>query len=105
MSQNKWITKLKTKWNIQSDRDFWMVMLTFSMAGTFIMFARRIIFHLVGITATTPFWVKVILYIPLVPPAYYIGLLFFGTIFRQFLFFWEYEKRTMRFLFRGFKKA
>ena len=98
MSQARWITKLKNKWNIQRDRDFWLIMLTFSLAGMFIMFARKIIFHLVGFTDKTPLWIKVVCYIPLVPPSYYVGLLFFGIVLGQFSFFWEYEKRTVRFL-------
>ncbi len=96
MNKPTWITRLKTKWNIQTDRDFWMIILTFSLAGMFITFARRIIFHLVGIKATTPLWVKVVLYIPLVPPSYYLGLLFFGTVLGQFAFFWEWEKNMLR---------
>lgn len=96
MSQPSWVARLKNKWNIQTDWDFWMIMLTFSLAGMFIMFARKIIFHLVGIKATTALWIKILLYIPIIPPSYYVGLLFFGTILGQFTFFWEWEKKVLR---------
>ena len=94
----KWVRRLKTKWNIQSDWDFWMIMLSFSLAGMAIMPARKIIFHLVGITNHTPLWMKALIYLPLIPPAYQVGLLFFGTLLGQFPFFWEKEKKLMQFL-------
>mgnify|MGYP001587290022 CR=1 FL=1 len=90
--------KFKAKWNIQSDRDFWMIMLTFSLAGMLIGFERRPIFHLLGIEHETPFWIKTLVYIPLIPPIYQLNLMFFGTILGQFAFFWEKEKKLGRFL-------
>ena len=94
----KWVQRLKTKWNIQSDWDFWMIMLSFSLAGMAIMPARKLIFHLVGITDHTALWIKILVYLPLIPPAYQIGLLFFGTLLGQFPFFWEKEKKLARFI-------
>ena len=94
----KWIGRLKSKWNIQSDRDFWLIMLTFSLAGMSIMSIRKIIFPLIGIKASTPLWVKILVYIPLFPPIYQLGLLFFGFLLGQFPFFLEKEKRLVRLL-------
>ena len=88
--------KLKTKWNIQSDWDFWLIMLTFSMAGMAIMFVRKAIFPLLGITHQTPLWLIILLYIPSAFIFYQIGLLFFGTLLGQFRFFWEWEKNMLR---------
>ena len=96
----KWVQRLKTKWQIQTDRDFWLIMLTFSLAGMAIMPARKLIFHLMGIGDHTAFWIKVLVYIPFIPPAYQVGLLFFGTLLGQFPFFWEKEKKLMRFILR-----
>ena len=94
----KWAERLKSKWNIQSDWDFWMIMLTFSLAGMSIMSIRKIIFPLLGIKAVTPLWIKILVYIPLFPPIYQLGLLFFGFLLGQFPFFWEKEKRLVQFL-------
>ena len=88
--------RLKTKWNIDSDKDFWLIMLTFSMAGMSIMFARKLIFPLLGITHNTPFWIVAILYIPTAFIAYQFGLLFFSILLGQFKFFWEWEKNMLR---------
>ncbi len=101
----KWAQKLKLKWNIQSNWDFWMIMLTFSLAGMSIVSIRKVIFPLLGIKASTPFWVKALVYIPLFPPVYQLGLLFFGFILGQFPFFWEKEKRLAKFLLGGLKNV
>ena len=93
-----WILKLKTKWNIQSDKDFWMIMLTFSLAGMTIFPIRRLIFPLVGINHSTPLWIMIPSYILICFPSYQIGLLLFGTVLGQFKFFWEWEKKTIRLL-------
>ena len=94
----KWAEKLKNKWGITSNRDFWMIMLTFSLAGMTIMVVRRFLFPLVGITAHTPIWIKVAVYVPLAFCAYQIGLLLWGTVLGQFNFFWAWEKRMVSLL-------
>ncbi|MBF0512093.1 MAG: prolipoprotein diacylglyceryl transferase [Candidatus Omnitrophica bacterium] len=93
-----WMERLKTKWQIKSNWDFWMIMLSFSLAGMAIMPVRKLIFHLVGITDKTPLWVKILIYIPLIPPAYYIGLLVVGTLLGQFQFFWGFLSARLKFL-------
>ena len=93
-----WINRLKTKWQIKSNWDFWMIMLSFSLAGMFIMPVRKLIFHLVGITAKTPLWIKILAYLPLIPPAYYVGLIIVGTLLGQNKFFWGFLSGRLRFL-------
>lgn len=94
----KWIEYLKDKWNIKSNTDFWMIMLTFTLAGSSIMFVRKLFFPLVGIGEHTPLWIKIACYIPLAFSFYQVGLLLWGTILGQFKFFWAYEKRMILFL-------
>ncbi len=95
------LQKLKKKWNIESNRDFILIMIVFSLAGMSIGFFRRPVFHWLGITAHTPLWIKILAYIPLIPPIYQINLLFYGFLFGQFDFFWEKEKRLGRFLWQA----
>ncbi len=73
--------KCKNEW------DFWMIMLSFSLAGMFIMPVRKFIFHVLGITVKTPLWIKILVYIPIIPPTYYVGLMIFGTLLGQHVFF------------------
>ena len=96
------LEKLKKKWNIESNRDVILIMIVFSLAGASIGFFRRPIFHWLGITEHTALWIKILAYIPLIPPIYQINLLFYGFIFGQFDFFWEKEKRLMKFLSKIF---
>lgn len=98
----KWIEKLKAKWGIASNWDFVMIMLAFSLAGMMISVCRPPIFHLLGISDETNFWIKALVYIPLIPPIYQVFLLVWGTLLGQFDFFWEKEKRLGRFLKQSF---
>jgi hypothetical protein len=98
-------TRIKTKWNIESDRDYWLIMIAYSLAGMFILPVKKVIFHAVGITDHTPFWIVVLVYIPLIPPVYQIGLIFFGTLLGQFNFVWGQAKKRFQFLSRPFRRA
>jgi len=75
-------------------------MMVFSLAGMSIGFFRRPIFHLLGITAQTPLWIKIIIYIPLIVPIYQINLIVYGFLLGQFQFFWEKEKKLVKFLYK-----
>lgn len=94
----KWIGYLKSKWHIDNDRDFWLIMLTFSLAGSTILFVRKLFFPLFGISDHTSMWIKIAIYIPMAFCFYQVGLLLWGTILGQFKFFWAYEKRMILFL-------
>ena len=97
-----WAKHLKKKWNVDSDVDFFLIMTVFSLAGMSISFVRKPIFHLLGITAATPFWIKTLVYIPLIPPVYQMNLLIYGFLLGQFGFFWNWEKRLGRMILKSF---
>jgi len=92
------IQKLMKKWNINSMWDFVMINIVFSLAGMTIVYERKPLFELLGITPETAFWIKVLVYIPLVIPLYQLNLIIYGTLLGQFRFFWEKEKQMGRFL-------
>ena len=92
MSELAWMERLKRKWNIKSDLDFWLIMIVFSLAGMSIVFVRKPLFVILGITAATPFWIKFFTWLAIVFPTYQINLLIFGFLLGQFEFFWEKEK-------------
>lgn len=95
-----WVIRLKKKWNINSSRDFILIMAVFSIAGMSIVYVRRPLFYLLGITAATPFWIKFFAWLIIVFPAYQINLIIFGFLLGQFNFFWEKEKQMGRFFLR-----
>ncbi len=98
------IKKLKEKWNISSNWDFVMIMLVFSLAGMSIGFFRKPVFHALGINAQTPFWIKTVIYIPLIVPIYQVNLLVYGFLLGQFKFFLEKEKKLVQFIVKVFRK-
>lgn len=97
MKEPNWVSRLKTKWNISTNKDFILIMVVFSLAGMAIGFERKVVFHLFGIDKD-PLWVKILVYVPLIVPIYQLNLLVFGFLLGQFRFFWEKEKRLVQFL-------
>ena len=89
------IQKLKTKWNITNNRDFALIMLTFSLAGLGVSFSRREIFTLLGINHTSVGF-KIFISLLLIVPLYQLSTLFFGLFLGQFNFFWERQKAIAR---------
>jgi len=100
----KLFQKLKTKWNIESNWDFFFINVVFALAGSSIGFERKPIFELLGISVETPLWIKICTYIPLIIPLYQVNLIIFSLPFGQFPFFWKKEKQLGKALKRLFQK-
>lgn len=88
------IEKFKTKWNIISNWQLTIIFVVFSITGTAAMLVRKMVFDLIGITTETPLWLKIILYILILIPAYQVLLIVIGSIFGQFRFFYEFQKKS-----------
>ncbi|HLD69780.1 MAG TPA: DUF6787 family protein [Candidatus Omnitrophota bacterium] len=91
----KMIQKLKNKWNITSNWDFVLIMLTFSLAGLGVSFSRREIFAVLGINHTS-LGFQIFMSLLLIVPLYQLSTLFFGLFLGQFNFFWERQKAIGR---------
>ncbi len=100
MNEPKFIQRMKKKYNLQSNSELFIIMTVFSLAGMAIVWVRKPIFHVLGITAKTPFIIKFFAWLMVVFPTYQINLLIFGFLFGKFAFFWEREKKFLRFLRR-----
>ena len=94
--------KIKQKWNIKTNKDFWLIMLVFSLAGVSTGTFRRIILPLIGFKETTPLWINILASIPICMTIYLLGTLFWGTVLGQSWFFNPRMKRRINFL-RGRK--
>ena len=95
------LDKLKKRWNIESNFQVVILLFVFAIAGSSTLYARKGIFFLLGVTADTSLWLKVPLYILVIFPAYQIIFLIVGTLFGQFKFVWEFEKKVFaRFRFK-----
>jgi hypothetical protein len=96
--------KLKNKWGIQSNFQFWLVFCIFGITGTSMLFLKPPVFAFFGIDHSTHIVLYVLLYIIIVTPMYFVTLIIIGSIFGQFKFFWEFEKKMIsRFKKKKFK--
>jgi hypothetical protein len=95
------LKKLKEKWNIKSNVQLVLILIIFSVTGSATLIVRKAVFEWIGINGDTSLWLKVPLYILIIVPAYQILFLIIGTLFGQFKFAWEFEKRVFsRFNFK-----
>src|SRR5690554_1419383 len=88
------LKKIKHKWNVKNNFQFIVILLVFSITGSASLVVRKFVFDLIGITADTSLWIKTPLYIFIIFPAYQILFLIIGTLFGQFRFAWEFEKKV-----------
>ena len=86
--------RLKKKWNLNSNFQVLIILFVFSITGSAALYVRKGVFDLVGITEATSLWIKVPLYIVTVVPAYQVIFLLIASVFGQFRFAWEFDKKT-----------
>ena len=90
------IERLKQRWGVSSTWHVIAILVVFSLAGSSILYVKQPIYHALGIPADASLWIR----IPLIVLFYQVLLLIWGTVFGQFRFFWEKEKKLGRFLLR-----
>ena len=80
-----------------------IILLVFACTGFTVLFLKRPLFSYWFADGFRPLWASVLYYI-LILPVYNVLLLFYGIIFGQFRFFWNFEKRFFERIFVIFKK-
>lgn len=93
---NAYLTRLKQKWGIQSDRQLAVVFIVFGITGSGSVQLAKPILHLAGISSIENAWIRVPLRLLLIFPVYQVLLLIVGGIFGQFRFFLNLQKRWFR---------
>lgn len=99
MSEEKigWVKKLQNRWNVSAAQVF-IILLVFACTGFTVMFLKKpIVNFFTGGEQSILF--STIYYI-LILPVYNGILLVYGFLFGQFHFFWEFEKRFFKRMFR-----
>ena len=89
-----WTEKLKAKWKIESTWQFILIMVVFACTGFTVLVLKRPIVAYYSPDGEQSTWFTVLYYL-LILPIYNVFLLFYGFVFGQFAFFWEYEKRMI----------
>lgn len=91
-----WLTRLQTRWKLESLWQVLLVLLVFACTGFTVLFLKKPIFWLLGVTDKTPPIWRTIIYLFTIFPAYQILLMAYGFIFGQFKFFWAFEKKMLK---------
>jgi hypothetical protein len=95
--------KLKERWGITSNFQALIIFVVFGITGSTSAKLAGPIVEFMGITAeSVSLWLYWPLRILIIFPLYQVLLIFFGFIFGQFAFFWNFEKKMLSRL--GFKK-
>lgn len=90
------LEKLKKRWNITSNIQLWLILLTFTVTGSLSAKLGKPICEYFGIFPDTYhpilYWTIRLL---IILPAYQVILIIVGSLLGQFRFFWEFEKRMI----------
>lgn len=94
--------KLKERWGIKSNFQILIIIVVFAITGsTSAYISGPLTEYLIGDTNINSFF-KIIIRIIFLTPIYQVLLLFFGFIFFQFNFFFQFVKRFLTFFGFGF---
>jgi hypothetical protein len=95
--------KLKKRWNIDSNKQVFTILLVFSITGYTSLIIAKPFLDWIGLAQeTTNPWLYRPLRILLIFPIYQVLIVAFGWLFGQFEFFWNFEKKMLKRL--GFGK-
>lgn len=96
--------KLKKRWQIQSNFQIVVILVVFAITGFSAVYAKELIFDWLGVDPEWPLWVRTIIWLITILPAYNVLLLFYGVVFGQGEFFWRFVKKSVGRLFQLKKK-
>ena len=105
---NLYFTRLKNKWGIQSNSQLVLIFIVFGITGSLSVRLAKPVLELLNINNDffKELFLGDILYwtlrVVIVFPLYQVLLMVIGTLFLQFKFFWNFEKKILRRI--GFKR-
>ncbi len=97
-----WLQKLQQRWKVNNLWQVINILLVFTCTGLTVVFLMRPLLHFF-FGNYIPGWASVLYYV-LILPIYNLVLLFYGFVFGQFRFFWEFEKKFFRRIASLFRK-
>ena len=100
MERHNWMRRLQDRWNLRSARDVIIVLIVFTLTGTSVLLIKPWFqSFLTTIFTTSDLWASVLYYV-LILPVYNLMLLIYGLVFGKFHFFWKFEQRFFKRIFR-----
>lgn len=95
--------KLKKRWGIDSNFQIVIIFIVFGLTGSAATKLAAPLTEFIGLAKeTTDPWLFWPVRILLIFPIYQVLLVFFGWLFGQFEFFWNFEKKMIHRLGLGF---
>jgi ferrochelatase len=92
--------KLKQRWGINSNFQIIIILIVFSVTGSAAVWVKKLVFQWIGIDSDTSLWIKIPMYVLTILPSYQLLLLVIGTLFGQFNFFYNFQKKSIGRFFR-----
>lgn len=88
--------KLKERWGIDSNFQLVVILVVFAITGSTATKLASPVTDFIGMDpSTTSGWIYWPVRIFLIFPIYQVLLVFFGWLFGQFAFFWNFEKKML----------
>ena len=95
--------KLKQRWNIHSNMQLAVIFVVFAITGSTAAKFAGPFMELIGLyRETTNGWIYWPVRILAIFPIYQVLLVFFGWLFGEYSFFWNFEKKMLRSMRLGF---
>ena len=95
--------KLKKRWGITSNFQLVIIFVVFAITGSSSAYLSKPVIEWLGISKDYfSQWIYIPLRLIIIFPVYQILLVFFGFIFGQFKFFWNFEKKMLKSMGFGF---
>ena len=104
---NKVFNVLKERWGVSSAFDVGVILIVFAITGFLSLYVSKFVFESLNLTSDDPFWLRAVVYIFTVLPAYQVILFIVGTLLGQGKFvrsflkmmfgrlmFWKKKKKT-----------
>lgn len=102
MNKN-WAEKLRERWKLKNSWQVLIVLLVFACTGFTVLFIKKPLLQFFAGEAGNSTQASVLYYI-LILPLYNVLLLFYGFVFGQLTFFWDFEKRFFNRILTIFRK-
>jgi hypothetical protein len=90
------IDKLKSRWEINSNWQLFVICVVFAITGSASAFATAPLLKALGITKEMHGAIYWPLRILIIFPVYQILLIIIGTLLGQYKFFWAFEKKMLK---------
>ncbi len=91
--------KLKKRWEITSNIQLILILISFSVTGSLSVMVRKPVFEYLSIGSDTNLLIKIFMSILIITPTYQVFLLIVGSLLGQFRFFWKFEKKMLSRIF------